>query len=103
LKFFGEGVCKNQLQMLFGACLNFRPGAVFLNKTESGFPDQIVVGINNLGTHIWNDPSVVNTKTQHIINMHLCLAFPQISRQLKKRSLALVDLSVKFGICCVAI
>jgi hypothetical protein len=72
LKFFGEGVCKNQLKMLFGARLNFRPGAVFLNKTESGFPAQIVIGVNNLGTHIWNDPSVLNTKTQHIINMYLC-------------------------------
>ena len=89
--------------MLFGARLTFRPVAVFSEQTHIDCPDQIVIGVNNLGTHIWNDPSVVNTKTQHIINMHLCLAFPQISRQLKKRSLALVDLSVKFGICCVAI
>jgi hypothetical protein len=29
LKFFGEGVYKNQLKMLFGACLTFRPGAIF--------------------------------------------------------------------------
>jgi hypothetical protein len=72
LKFFGEGVCKNQLQMLFGARLTFRPVAVFSAQTHIGCPDQIVISVNNLGTHIWNDPSVVNTKTQHIINMYLC-------------------------------
>jgi hypothetical protein len=72
LKFFGEGVCKNQLKMLFGARLTFRPGAVFSEQTDIDCPDQIVIGVNNLGTHIWNDPSVVNTKTQHTTNMHLC-------------------------------
>jgi len=63
---------RRRYQKAMQSLRHIRPGAVFSEQTDIGCPDQIVIGVNNLGTHIWNDPSVVNTKTQHIIGMHLC-------------------------------